>query len=197
MIAALSGQVISLSATGAVIECGGVGLAVTLTPAARSALRQGEAATVLTHLVVREDALTLYGFASDAEREVFVTVQSVSGVGPRIALALLGTMTPDALTQAVAAEDVAALTRVPGIGRKGAQKLILELTGKLGPLAGVGLTGSQVTGAVAREVSQALVSLGWSGKDAEQAIGAVLAGNDAPNEVPELLKAALRYLGRK
>jgi len=190
MIASLTGTVLSLSATGAVIDCGGVGLAVTLTPAARTGLRQGHNATVLTHLVVREDALTLYGFASDAEREVFVTVQSVSGIGPRIALALLGTMTPDALSQAVAAGDVTALTRVPGIGQKGAQKLILELTGKLGPLAG-----GRAASAMAREVSQALVSLGWSSAYADQAVSTVLEGPDAPQEVGELLKAALRHLG--
>jgi len=190
MIASLTGTVLSLSATGAVIECGGVGLAVTLTPAARTGLRRGQAATVLTHLVVREDALTLFGFASDAEREVFVTVQSVSGIGPRIALALLGTMTPDALTGAVAAGDVAALTRVPGIGQKGAQKLILELTGKLGSLA----PGGKAASATAREVSQALVSLGWSSALADQAVAAVLARDDAPTEVGELLKAALRQL---
>lgn len=194
MIASLNGQVLALSATSAVIECGGVGLSVTLTPAARSSLRPGESALVLTYLVVREDALSLYGFADDAERQVFVTVQSVSGIGPRIALALVSTMTPEALSRAVATGDVAAITRVPGIGRKGAQKLILELEGKLGQAASDSLAGLPA-GEAAAEATDALVSLGWPRPKARQAMDRVTAAPDAPSEVGELLKAALRLLG--
>ncbi|MCL1897335.1 MAG: Holliday junction branch migration protein RuvA [Micrococcales bacterium] len=195
MIASLRGPVLALSTTGAVIECGGVGLAITLTPAARKGLRLGEQASLLTHLVVKEDSLSLYGFADDAEREVFITVQSVSGVGPRIALGLLGTLTPTALIQAVASGDVAQLTRVPGIGKKGAQKLILELSGKLGQPLGDTLPGAEPAGALAGQVCQALESLGWPAAAASQAVAEVMAREDAPDEVGGLLKASLRLLG--
>ena len=124
------------------IEVGGVGLLVQATPGTLAALRTGERARVATSLVVREDALTLYGFASDDERDVFELVQTASGVGPRLALAMLASFSPDGLRQAIAAEDVAALTRVPGIGRKGAQRIVLELAGRLGsPAAPAGVLG--------------------------------------------------------
>ena len=127
MIAHLDGIVCAIAPEGAVIEVGGVGLLVQATPGTLAALRTGERARVATSLVVREDALTLYGFASDDERDVFELVQTASGVGPRLALAMLASFSPDGLRQAIAAEDVAALTRVPGIGRKGAQRIVLEL----------------------------------------------------------------------
>src|SRR5258707_14830552 len=135
MIAHVDGTVSSVAPDGAVIDVGGVGLLVQCTPGTLAGLRTGERARVATSLVVREDALTLYGFASDDERDVFELVQTASGVGPRLALAMLASFSPDGLRQAIAAEDVAALTRVPGIGRKGAQRIVLELAGRAGPPA--------------------------------------------------------------
>ena len=142
MISHLDGLVCAIAPEGAVIEVGGVGLLVQATPGTLAALRTGDRARVATSLVVREDALTLYGFASDDERDVFELVQTASGVGPRLALAMLASFSPDGLRQAIAAEDVAALTRVPGIGRKGAQRIVLELAGRLGsPAAPAGIMG--------------------------------------------------------
>ena len=129
MIAHLDGQVCSVAPDGAVIDVGGVGLLVQCTPGTLAGLRTGERTRVATSLVVREDALTLYGFAGDDERNTFELLQTASGVGPRLALAMLAVFSPDALRRAVAAEDLAALTTVPGIGRKGAQRIVLELAG--------------------------------------------------------------------
>ncbi|MDR1188013.1 MAG: Holliday junction branch migration protein RuvA [Bifidobacteriaceae bacterium] len=197
MIASISGPVLVLTATSAVIECGGVGLAVTLTPSARDRLRHGETATLLTHLVVREDSLTLYGFADAAERDVFVTVQGASGVGPKLALALVSTLGADGLTKAVASEDITALTKVPGIGRKGAQKLVLSLAGKLAPgTLGVALPGSAggADGSVTGQVQAALVQLGFPAASAAGAVATVEAEPDAPSDVAGLLRASLRRL---
>ena len=132
MIAPLNGTVCAVAPDGAVIDVGGVGLLVQCTPGTLAGLRPGERARVATSLVVREDALTLYGFAGEDERNTFELVQTASGVGPRLALAMLAVFTPDALRRAVAAEDLAALMTVPGIGRKGAQRIVLELAGRLG-----------------------------------------------------------------
>ena len=161
MISHLDGLVAAIAPEGAVIEVGGVGLLVQCTPATLATLRTGERARVATSLVVREDALTLYGFAGDDERDVFELVQTASGVGPRLALAILASFSPDGLRRAIAAEDVTALTRVPGIGRKGAQRIVLELAGRLGSpgasgsgvASGAGLAGSgprAARGALAR-----------------------------------------------
>jgi Holliday junction DNA helicase RuvA len=171
---------------GAVIEVGGVGLLVQCTPGTLATLRPGERARVATSLVVREDALTLFGFAADDERDVFELLQTASGVGPRLALAMLAVFTPDALRRAVAAEDVTALTRVPGIGRKGAQRIVLELAGRLGPpgvaggqaqlgqpaAAGPGLPGAEPW---RDQVRAGLLNLGWQPREADHAIAAVAA----------------------
>ena len=127
MIAHLDGVVTSVAPDGAVIDVGGVGLLVQCSPGTLAELRPGERTRVCTSLVVREDALTLYGFGSDDERNTFELLQTASGIGPRLALAMLATFSPDGLRRAVAAEDVNALTSVPGIGRKGAQRIVLEL----------------------------------------------------------------------
>ncbi len=132
MIAHVTGTVAALAPDAAVIEVGGVGLQVQCAPGTIAGLRTGEQARVATSLVVREDSLTLYGFATDDERNTFELLQTASGVGPRLALAMLGVLSPDALRRAVAAEDLAALISVPGIGRKGAQRIVLELAGRLG-----------------------------------------------------------------
>ena len=132
MIAHLRGTVAGVAPDGAVIEVGGVGMRVQCTPGTLAALRLGERAQVATSLTVREDSLTLYGFATDDERNVFELLQTASGVGPRLALAMLAVHAPDALRRAVATEDLEALTLVPGIGKKGAQRIVLELKDRLG-----------------------------------------------------------------
>ena len=139
--------------------------------------------------------MTLFGFADCDEREVFEVLQSVSGVGPRLALAMLATLAPDALRRAVACGDVAALQRVPGIGKKGAQRLVLELGAKLGPERD-GRADPGESAAVSGDVVEALVGLGWSERDAAAAVAE--AGGDSPEAgLPELLRASLRVLGAR
>jgi holliday junction DNA helicase RuvA len=211
MISHLDGLVAAIAPEGAVIEVGGVGLLVQATPGTLATLRSGERARVATSLVVREDALTLYGFATDDERDVFELLQTASGIGPRLALAMLASFSPDGLRQAIAAEDVTALTRVPGIGRKGAQRIVLELAGRLGsPGAPVSPPGTAGPGSAAAraaswrdQVRTGLVNLGWQARDAEQAIAAVeaelagaSAGDGAEVDVSTALRAALRKLSR-
>ena len=132
MIASVRGEVLSVGLDSAVLEVGGVGLLVHTTPGTVAGLRRGAQARLATTLVVREDSLTLYGFADEDERDVFEPVQTVSGVGPRLALAMLAVHAPDALRAAVSTGDLAALTKVPGIGKKGAERIVLELRDKLG-----------------------------------------------------------------
>jgi holliday junction DNA helicase RuvA len=216
VIAHLDGVVTGVAPEGAVIDVGGVGLLVQCSPATLAALRPGERTRVATSLVVREDALTLYGFGSDDERNTFELLQTASGIGPRLALAMLATFSPDGLRRAVAAGDVNELTRVPGIGRKGAQRIVLELAGRLGsPLpgsgqptaAGRGVVGFGVASVTWRDqVRTGLVNLGWQARDADQAIAVIepelLAegqgcdGSDADVDVAAALRAALRALGR-
>ncbi|MFI2364946.1 Holliday junction branch migration protein RuvA [Promicromonospora sp. NPDC019610] len=204
MIASLTGTVAYVSLDRAVVDVGGVGYLVHATPATLAALRVGETAGVATSMVVREDSMTLYGFGDPDERDVFEVVQTVSGVGPRLALAMLAVHTPDALRRAVAGEDLAALTRVPGIGRKGAQRIVLELGDRLGPPSGTGVAEpapSAAAGATdhSERVVEALAGLGWPAKQADDAVAKVLAeaGADtvAADEVASTLRAALRVLG--
>ena len=217
MIAHLDGTVSAIAPEGAVIEVGGVGLLVQCTPGTLATLRRGERARVATSLVVREDALTLFGFAADDERDVFELLQTASGVGPRLALAMLAVFTPDELRRAVAAEDVTALTRVPGIGRKGAQRIVLELAGRLGPPGPAGRQGELGQLAAAGlgrpaappwrdQVRAGLLNLGWQAREADQAIAVVEpeltggapgeAAGDQAVDVSVALRAALRVLGR-
>ncbi|WP_069386412.1 Holliday junction branch migration protein RuvA [Cellulosimicrobium cellulans] len=206
MIASLSGTVSSVHLDRAVLEVGGVGYLVHATPATLATLRVGESARLATSLVVREDSFTLYGFADDDERTVFETVQTVSGVGPRLALAMLAVHTPDALRRAVAGPDIAALVRVPGIGNKGAQRIALELGDKLGAPTGTDApSGAGGAAAAPRvedrrdQVVEALVGLGWNVKAADDAVATVLAqaGVDVVEaaDVAGALRAALRVLG--
>lgn len=207
MIAHLDGTVSSVAPDGAVIDVGGVGLLVQCTPSTLAGLRTGERGRVATSLVVREDALTLYGFSGEDERNTFELLQTASGVGPRLALAMLAVFTPEALRRAVAEEDLAALTAVPGIGRKGAQRIVLELAGRLG-LPGDGPASAGTAAVTAGrpaawrdQVRAGLVSLGWQAREADQAIAAVepeLDGQASGSEVdvPAALRAALQVLGR-
>jgi Holliday junction DNA helicase RuvA len=213
VIAHLRGTVTGVAPDCAVIEVGGVGMRVQCTPGTLAELRTGEPARVATSLVVREDSLTLYGFSSEDERNVFELLQTASGIGPRLALAMLAVHQPDALRRAVATEDLGALTMVPGIGRKGAQRIVLELKDRLGsPGDGDGSAGpAGVPGArTARrapswrdQVQAGLVNLGWSARDADQAIAAleeegVVNGSDGEAvEVATVLRAALRKLSKR
>jgi holliday junction DNA helicase RuvA len=168
MIASVSGRVAAVAPDGAVVEVGGVGLSVQCSPATIAGLRVGEKAHLATSLVVREDSLTLYGFASEDERALFELLQTASGVGPRLAQAVLAVHAPNTVRRAVATGDIATLTRVPGIGKKGAERLILELKDRIGVIAGeepVAVTSAEP--AWRAQVRQGLVGLGWSAKEAE------------------------------
>jgi holliday junction DNA helicase RuvA len=136
VIASVRGRVAAVSPDHAVIEVGGVGLAVQCAPATLASLRTGEPARLATSLVVREDSLTLYGFADDDAKQLFELLQTASGVGPRLAQAVLAVYSPDAVRTAIATGDTATLTRVPGIGKKGAERLVLELRDRIGPVGG-------------------------------------------------------------
>lgn len=208
MIAFVKGKVASVGYDSAVVEVGGVGFEVRATPGTLAELRVGEPATLPTSLVVREDSLTLYGFADEDERTVFELVQTASGVGPRLAQAILAVLSPDDIRRAVATDDLVTLTKVPGIGKKGAQRIALELKDRLGAPTGTGThtsNGRPTMSAAAGwrdQVHAGLLSLGWNVREADAAIDAVvplaedqLAAGKVP-EVATLLKAALRTLSR-
>jgi len=197
VIAFVRGQVAALTLNSAVVEVGGVGLEVMCTPGTLATLRTGHTATLPTSMVVREDSLTLFGFADEDEKQVFELVQTASGVGPKLAQAMLAVLTPDAVRRAVAGDDVRTLTSVPGIGQKGAQRLILELKDRLGgPVSSAPGAPVVTTEPWRDQVQQGLVGLGWSAKDAEGAVEAVSDQVGDQPDVPALLRAALRSLSR-
>jgi Holliday junction DNA helicase RuvA len=203
MIASVRGRVTSVAPDGAVVEVGGVGLSVVCTPNTLAALRVGEEARLATSLVVREDSLTLYGFADDDARSLFELLQTASGVGPRLAQAVLAVHPPDTVRRAIATGDLTTLTRVPGIGKKGAERLVLELRDRIGSVVSGGGSGESLSLPVAgiswaEQVRQALIGLGWTAGQADQAVSVVSAelnGDPAPG-VPVLLKRAIQVLGR-
>jgi Holliday junction DNA helicase RuvA len=206
VIAHLRGTVAGVAPDGAVIEVGGVGMRVQCTPGTLATLRPGEPAQVSTSLVVREDSLTLYGFTSDDERNVFELLQTASGVGPRLALAMLAVHTPDALRRAISTEDLNALTMVPGVGKKGAQRIVLEMRDRLGPPGDGDLPGlrpSQRVPSWRDQVQSGLVNLGWPVRDADLAIAALeeegtISGSDGDQvDVATVLRAALRKLSKQ
>jgi len=197
MIAFVRGRVAGLTLSSAVLEVGGVGLEVMCTPGTLADLRTGQEATLPTSMVVREDSLTLFGFADEDEKQTFELVQTASGVGPKLAQAMVACLSPDDLRRAVAADDLTTLTRVPGIGRKGAQRIILELKDRLGaPAAGPSTSPGQADAPWRGQVHQGLVGLGWSTKDADQALDAVAPEAGETPDVAALLRAALRTLSR-
>ena len=205
MIAFVRGQVIAAGVDHVIVDLGTVGVTVHCTPASAASVRPSERVEFLTSMVVREESWTLYGFLDADERSVFEQVQTVSGIGPRIAMALLATLTPDEMRRAVASGDEAALMNVPGIGRKGAQRLILELADRLGAPVGSSARASAGTPASGwrSSVVAGLTSLGWSAREAEAAVSsldpALAAGADADPaaaDIAALLKAALRGLDR-
>lgn len=200
MIASVRGRVASVAPDSAVVEVGGVGLQVHCTPNTIAGLRVGESAELATALVVREDSLTLYGFADAEERQVFELLQTASGVGPRLAQAVLAVHDPDAVRRAVATEDLTALMIVPGIGKKGAQRLVLELKDRLGPPTGPArhaTTAANGAPALHDQVRVALQGLGYTPREADEAVAAATSVDDAPADAAGLLKAALRALDRR
>jgi holliday junction DNA helicase RuvA len=198
MIASVRGRVAAVSPDGAVIEVGGVGLAVLCSPGTLAGLRHGAEARLATSLVVREDSLTLYGFADDEEKHLFELLQTASGVGPRLAQAVLAVHTPETVRKAIATGDTATLTRVPGIGKKGAERLVLELRDRIGSVAvGTDASAGVLIGAWQEQVRQGLVGLGWTASQADQAVAAVAETVDGTTPpVPVLLKQAIRLLGK-
>lgn len=194
MISQLTGSVLSVGASAVVLDVAGVGYRLLASPATLAGLHAGQHASLATHLVVREDSLTLYGFDNPHERDMFETLQSVQGVGPRLALALLSVLDPHALATAVAAGDRKALERVPGVGAKVAARLLLELGGKLSLPEGEAPASAAAHDA-REQVVDALVSLGWQAKAASAAVDGVSNGPVATSDVPAVLRAALQSLG--
>ncbi|MEE1617645.1 Holliday junction branch migration protein RuvA [Brachybacterium sp. J144] len=203
MIASLTGRVARLDLDALVLEVGGVGYLVRTTPQALTSTRHGAELTLHTELVVREDSMTLFGFPSAEEAETFRIVQSVSGIGPRTALAVLAVLDPEELRRAVAEQDAKTITRTPGIGPKVASRMLLELGGKLPAPATQAATGSASAepGGAARpgvdaDVVEALLGLGWPEKTATAAVDRVREGDGGADlDAAALLRAALRHLG--
>ena len=199
MIAFVRGQVAALTLSSAVLEVGGVGLELMCTPCTLATLRAGQPATLPTSMVVREDSLTQFGFTDEDEKSLFELLQTASGVGPKLAQAMLAVLSPDRLRRAVADEDVKTLTHVPGIGTKGAQRIILELRDRIGTPAGTAAVVGRAGTAPPPwrdQVHEGLVGLGWSAKEAEKAVDAVAPqAGDVP-DVGALLRAALRTLSK-
>jgi Holliday junction DNA helicase RuvA len=196
VIASVRGIVLATTGSGAVIEVGGVGLAVQITPQHALTLRPGHETTIHTALIVREDDLSLFGFATRDELEVFDLLRGVSGVGPKSALGVLATLTPDDVARAVAAEDDAPFRKVSGIGPKTAKLIAVSLQGKL--LAASGSpAAAPARGSTTSDVVAALVGLGWNERLASQAVDEAYAEADDSDRatVPALLRLALSRLG--
>ena len=189
MIATLRGEISQIEETALVVEVGGVGLRVFVPVPVRTRAKVGEAAFLFTHLVVREDSLTLYGFESQADRELYTILLGVDGVGPKVALSVLSTLTVDSIQRAIFADESEILSRVPGVGKKTAQKMAIHLKDKLKPtdaLAGVAAMADYDS-----EVLAALTALGYSVVEAQSAIQSL--PKDAPKDVEERLRVALQY----
>ncbi|MEO6501382.1 MAG: Holliday junction branch migration protein RuvA [Jatrophihabitantaceae bacterium] len=200
MIASVHGRVAAVGPDGVVVEVGGVGLAVSCSPGTLARLRVGETARLATSLVVREDSLTLYGFSDDDERGLFELLQTANGVGPKLAQTILGVHPPREVRRAIATSDFAALVKVPGIGRKGAEKIVIELRDRIGSITGSD-GGSDLAGVTAiapwkDQVLHALAGLGFSGKEAAEAIEEVAAESSDNPEVAVILRRAIQRLGR-
>lgn len=199
MIASVRGEVLEIALDHTVIEAAGIGYRLNVTPATLSTLTRGEETRLYTAMIVREDSMTLFGFADTEARDLFGLLQTVSGVGPRLAMAVLAVLEPESLRKALAESNVAALTRVPGIGKRGAERMVVELRDKVnlvpvqsGP---PGSTPTPVITPVREQVVEALTGLGFPLKQAEQAIDSVLAEQPAA-DTSVGLRAALNLLGR-
>ena len=197
MIAFVNGDVAALTLTSAVLQVGGVGLELQCTPNTLATLRMGKKASLPTSMVVREESLTLFGFVDDDEKSVFELLQTASGVGPKLAQAMLAVHSPDAVRGAITTGDLVALTKVPGIGRKGAERIVLELRDRIGvPSASVSVGDRAASAAWQGQVREALVGLGWTVRQADDAVEAVTPMAADGATVSALLKAALQELGR-
>ena len=201
MISFVRGSVVAIASDSLVVDIGPIGMTVTVTPATALSLRVGEHVQLITSMVIREDSWTIYGFLDPDEKSVFELVQTVNGIGPRIALAVLATMSPDDLRRAIASDDAKSLTKVSGLGAKGAQRVILELRDRIGAASSGSVTTAISTGSWQSSVHAGLTSLGWSAKEADSAIVEVTALADeqisaGAADIPVLLKAALRSLDR-
>ncbi|MEP6696152.1 MAG: Holliday junction branch migration protein RuvA [Pseudonocardiales bacterium] len=196
MIASVNGRVAALAPDGVIVEVAGIGISVQCSPGTLARLRIGEPTRLATSLVVREDSLTLYGFADDEARLLFELLLTASGVGPRLAQAILAVLSPLEVRRAVATEDLPALIRVPGIGKKGAERLVLELRDRIGSGEDGGSSGAATTGGAPwrDQLRQALVGLGWSPREAEEGVAAVAADADDGAELSVLLKTAIQTL---
>jgi Holliday junction DNA helicase RuvA len=195
MIASVRGEVLDIALDHVVIEAAGVGYKVMAAPSTLATLRRGSEARLITAMIVREDSMTLYGFSDADARDLFLTLLGVSGVGPKIALATLAVYDAPSLRRALADGDVTALTRVPGIGKRGAERMVLELRDKIGPVTSTGapvLNGHSVRSPVV----EALVGLGFAVKQAEEATDKVLA-NEPEATQSTALRSALSMLGNK
>lgn len=192
MIATLSGEVTQIEENAVVVETGGIGLRVFVPKPLRETLKPGGKAMFFTHLVVREDAWSLYGFETQAERGLFTALLGVDGVGPKVALAVLSTLTLDTVQRAVFGDEPEVLSRVPGVGKKTAQKMVLYLKDRLKPVSGLEQIAalSDLDG----EVLAALTTLGYSVVEAQAAIQSL--PKDAPDDVEERLRLALAYFSR-
>jgi Holliday junction DNA helicase RuvA len=204
MIASVRGTVAALGPDAAVVEVGGVGLSVSCSPGTLARLRVGEAARLATSLVVREDSLTLYGFADDDERATFELLQTANGVGPKLAQTMLAVYPPRELRRAISSSDLAALTKVPGIGRKGAERIVVELRDRIGAVDG---SDARAVGGITpvspwrEQVTQALAGLGFTGREAGEAVDVVAAdmadtGEGETPDVAALLRRSIQLLGR-
>jgi holliday junction DNA helicase RuvA len=200
VIAQLTGVVVHVGPTSAIIEVGGVGIQAACSPNTVAGLRLGQQARLATSLVVREDSLTLYGFASADEREFFELLMTATGVGPKLAQTALAVLTPDELHRAIATENLVQLCKVPGIGRKGAQRIVIELKDKINTVAPVEESPTAGPPTAWRgQVMQGLQGLGWSSKDAESACNEVeqLVHEDPQINIAVLMRAALQSLARQ
>jgi holliday junction DNA helicase RuvA len=205
MIASVRGVVSAVGPDGAVVEVGGVGLAVSCSPATLARLRVGQTARLATSLVVREDSLTLYGFADDDERALFELLQTANGVGPRLAQTILAVHPPGETRRAIATSDIGALTQVPGIGRKGAERIILELRDRVGSVdpdyaadqRSLGVNGVTAVAPWRDQLRHALAGLGFTGKEVADAIEVVAQETDAAHpDLPSALRRSIQLLGR-
>lgn len=200
MISFLRGRLASVRGDVVIIDMGAVGVQAHVTASVLSSFVVGSIVDLPATLVVREESLTLYGFATDDEREVFELLQTVSGVGPKVALSIISTLGTDALRVAIAREDLASLTKVSGVGKKGAERLIIELRDKIG-IVSASATAAPITDGWQSQVRSALLGLGWAPRDADAAISKVEvdsahAGDISSGDVAALLRAALRGLDR-
>lgn len=197
MIALLTGTVRTVSSDRIILEVAGVGYLIHITPAAAATLTLGNSLTIHTSMVVREDSMTLYGFIDSASRETFELVQTVSGIGPRVALSILAHLSPEQLADAVESESVNILSGVPGIGKKGAQRILLELKGKLSRTGSIGSRTPSSQPLWRDQLSGALISLGYSAREADATISIVAIDyanrglDPAQSDLSDLLKAAL------